>query len=184
MHIQNPVQLIFIPYWLQSHIANGTFNTVSELMDVVKTEDDIRYFDSANLWFQRCLCADIIWTTLDDSPQPIVTPINFRSEGYDDKVEPYVAMTLDMDGNDKSTVEKENLIYNVLQNSIVKILDDGNIAVISNCYGDVQSNKDLSNLRKKILVALSNLRDKSKVIETRLFKLYLKRDKPIPVRRV
>lgn len=188
MQTQNPVQVIFIPPWLQKYISTSskasTINTVGEYLEIVKTEEDIRYLDSANLWFQRCLCSDIIWTKLDDSPKPIVTTINFRSEGYDDKVDPYVAMTLDMDGGSKSTVEKESLIYGALKNSTVKLLGDGNIAVISNCYGESTTDKDLSNLRKEILVALSNLRDKSNVIETRLFSLYLKRDKPIPVRRV
>lgn len=188
MQTQNPVQVIFVPPWLQKYISTSskasTINTVGEYLEIVKTEEDIRYFDSANLWFQRCLCSDIIWTKLDDSPKPIVTTINFRSEGYDDKVDPYVAMTLDMDGGSKSTVEKESLIYSALKNSTVKLLGDGNIAVISNCYGESTTDKDLSGLRKEILVALSNLRDKSNVIETRLFSLYLKRDKPIPVRRV
>ena len=119
MQTQNPVQVIFIPPWLQKYISTSskasTINTVGEYLEIVKTEEDIRYLDSANLWFQRCLCSDIIWTKLDDSPKPIVTTITFRSEGYDDKVDPYVAMTLDMDGGSKSTVEKESLIYSAFK---------------------------------------------------------------------
>ena len=187
MQIQNPVQVVFIPPWLNKHISSSRkpikLNSVSDYMNLVHTEDDIRYFDSANLWFKRCLCNDIIWTKLDDSKKPIVTTIEFRSEGYDTKVNPYVAMTLDMDGEDKSTVEKESLIYKALKGTEVKVLDDGNIAVVSNCYDSTTNELDLSSLRKNLLTALSTVRDKSNVIETRLFYLYLKCDKPLPIRR-
>lgn len=188
MQIQSPVQILFVPPWLQTHIDQSdkhlTLHSVEDYMDLVSTPEDIRYFDAAQLWFVRCLCNDIIWTKLDDSAKPIMTTVPYRSEGYDTKVTPYVAMTLDHDGSDLAPSVTEARIYNILNSSVVRTLNDGNIVVTSDMdTADDNQVHNLSGLRKDVLTTLATIRAKSNVIETRLFYIYLKNDSPIPVRR-
>lgn len=188
MQTQSPVQILFVPPWLQKYITQSdeqlSLNSISDYMDLVTTADDILYFDAAQLWFVRCLCNDIIWTKLDDSNKPVITTVPYRSVGYDTKVTPYEAMTLDLDNDDLAPSVTESRIYNILNTASVKVLTDGNIVVTSDMdVGDNTQVQNLSGLRKDVLSTLATIRAKSNVIETRLFYIYLKNEKPIPVRR-